>query len=143
MTLRRSIWIDARLNVVHSYFTSTDKMVQWTGQNAEIEPWPGGLYRLDMGKGGWLEGRFTNVESDRICWEVDIPGGQDVTEIEVRLSSEKGGTRVDITQTGLPIPFDQIAGRGWDHHLARLSVVSTGGKVGPDSLCERDMQSLA
>lgn len=143
MTLRKSIWINAPVAKVRSYFTDGTKMSQWTGRSAVIDARPGGTYRLDMGEGGWLEGRFTEVNDGRICWEVDLPDGQSVSRIAVTFTDEAGGTRVDVVQSGLPAPFDLIASRGWDHHLARLSVTSTGGSVGRDSLCDRQMQSLA
>lgn len=143
MKLERSIWINAQLDQVRSYFTDGTKMLAWCGHDAEINAVEGGIYRLNMGRGGWLEGRFTAVEAKRICWEVDMPDGHDPSRIEVTFMEEAGGTRVNVTQTGLPAPFNQIAGRGWDHHLARLSVAANGGHAGSDSLCDREMLSLS
>lgn len=142
LTLKRKIWINASVAIVHSYFTDGAKMNQWTGQACEIDARPGGIYRLDMGQGGVLEGRFTEVSARRICWEVNIPESRDVSRIEVAFSAEAGGTLLEINHHGLPMRFGLIAERGWDHHLARLSVVATGADVGRDSLCDRSLQSL-
>lgn len=142
MSLTRTLWIDAPQDVVMGYFTDGDKMKLWSGQAAELDARPGGAYRLDMGAAGWFEGRFTTVDPGHIAWEVDLPGGS-VTRIDVTLADEAGGTRVTVVQTGLPDKVMGIAARGWDHHLARLSVVCGGGVAAPDSLCARPMDSLS
>ena len=142
MELEKSIWIDAPVAVVHSYFTESAKMALWSGLNAELEPVPGGLYRLDMGEAGILQGRFVEVGATRIVQEVDGPEGGPSSRIEITLVPEAGGCRVNIRHEGLAVPFDRIASRGWDHHLARLSVVATGGTAGPDTLCAKPMSAL-
>lgn len=141
-TLSKTIWIDAPLAVVHGYFVEADKMALWSGTAARLDPRPGGVYELDMGAAGVLSGRFVRIEADRIEQEIDAPDGGVPGRIDIRLTEEAGGTRVSIRQTGLASPFDAIASRGWDHHLARLSVVSNGGNAGPDSLCDKPMDAL-
>jgi len=143
--LRKSIWIDTPPEVVFSYFTDAAKVERWSGRRAEIEAVPGGVYRLDMGVSGVVEGRFLRVEPGRaLAWEVFAPEGVDAppSVIEVTITPEAGGSRVVIVQTGLTPPFDAMASRGWDHHLARLSVAALGGAPGADTLCQRSMQSL-
>lgn len=140
--LEKTIWIDAPVHVVRSYFTESEKMSLWSGVEAYLEPVPGGAYRLDMGEAGILVGRFVEVEDTRIVEEIDGPNGGPPSRIEISLAQEAGGCRVNIRHDGLVAPFDQIASRGWDHHLARLSVVATGGTAPPDTLCSRPMISL-
>lgn len=142
MKLEKSIWIDAPVAVVHSYFTESRKMSLWSGIGAELEPVPGGIYRLDMGTAGVLVGRFVEVSDSLIVQEIDAPGGGTPSRIEIRLLDEAGGCRVTIRHEGLAPPFDRIASRGWDHHLARLSVVATGGSAPPDPLCAKPMTAL-
>lgn len=142
----KSIWIDAPPDVVFSYFTDAEKVARWSGRRAEIDPVPGGVYRLDMGVSGVVGGRFLSVEPGRsLSWEVHAPEGVDAPPavIEITITPEAGGSRVAVRQTGLAPPFDMMASRGWDHHLARLSVAAQGGAPGEDSLCRRSMQSLA
>lgn len=144
-SLTRSIWIDAEPEVVFAYFTEAEKMERWCGSGAELDPVPGGLYRLDMGEAGVMEGRFLRVEAPTfVSWEVLTASGAEAPRsvIEVTIAAEAGGTRVDVRHTGLERPFDALAGRGWDHHLARLSVAATGGSPPPDPLCRRTMESL-
>ena len=144
--LRKTLWLDASPEIVFQYFTDADKMALWCGRSAEVEPEPGGVYRLDLGEAGRMNGRFLRVEAPSfVSFEVFPPSGVDTppSVIEVSITPEAGGSRVDVRQTGLESPFDTIAGHGWDNHLARLAVVATGGAPGPDPLCERSMESLA
>ena len=143
--MKKSIWIDAAPDVVFAYLTDGKRMAQWSGVAAELDPRPGGLYRLDMGQAGMIVGRFLEVRRpDRIVYEVGAEehGAEMLSRVEITLTPEVDGTRVEVVHGALPPPFQPVASRGWDHHLARLSVVATGGEVGPDSLCERPMESL-
>lgn len=144
--LRKTIWIDAPPEVVFEYLTDSEKVARWSGKRAEIEAEPGGIYRLDMGTAGFFEGRFIKVEKGKfLSWRMNPPqGSEDASSvIEITLTPEARGTRVDVRQTGLGAPFDLMASRGWDHHLARLSVAVQGGNPGEDSFCKRHMDSLA
>lgn len=143
--LTKSIWIDAPPEVVFEFFTDARKMRHWCGRDAELEPVPGGVYRVDMGEWGIVEGRFVRVEAPTFLSHTVPsaagPGGPPGT-IEVSITPEAGGSRVEVRQTGLAPPIDLIAGRGWDHHLARLSVAATGGVPGDDSMCARTPESF-
>lgn len=140
--VEKSIWIDATPEIIHSFFTVSEKMAQWAGVGARLDPRPGGIYELDMGVAGVMTGRFVEVNALRIVQEVDTNPGKPPSRIEITLSPEAGGTRVTVRHSGLPAPFPEIASRGWDHHLARLSVASTGGTPPPDPLCTRPVETL-
>ena len=143
--IKKSIWIDAPPDVVFEYFTDAEKMQRWCGRRAELDPVPGGVYRLDMGRWGVVEGEFVRVEPPNFVSHT-VPSGGDpdsaASLIEVSISPDAGGSRVEIRQTGLDSPMDRVAQRGLEHHLARLSVAATGGSPGPDAMCERDMASF-
>ncbi|MCI0435592.1 MAG: SRPBCC domain-containing protein [Gemmatimonadetes bacterium] len=144
--IRKSIWIDAPPDVVFRYFTDAEKFARWAGIRAELNPVPGGIFRHDMGVSGVVEGRYLRVEPGRfLSWEVRAPEGVDIppSVIEVTITPEADGSRIEVRQTGLAAPFDAMASRGLDHHLARLSVVVQGGTPAADSLCKRSMESLA
>ena len=143
--LKKSIWIDADPDTVFAYLTEGDRLALWCGRAAELDARPGGIYRLDMGAAGILQGRFVEVvRPGRIVYEVGAAEHQPemMSRVEITLSAEVDGTRVEVAHDALPPPFRPVAGRGWDHHLARLSVVASGGDPGPDALCERPMESL-
>ena len=143
--MKKSIWIDAAPDVVFAYLTDGERMALWSGVAAELDPRPGGVYRLDMGQAGMIVGRFLEVRPpDRIVYEVGAEehAPEMLSRVEITLTPEVDGTRVDVVHNGLPPPFQPVASRGWDHHLARLSVVVTGGNPGPDPLCDQPMESL-
>ena len=143
--LKKSIWIDAAPDIVFTYLTEGERMAQWSGMAAELDARPGGIFRLDMGQGGILQGRFLEVvRPGRIVYEIAAAehGPELMSRVEITLSAEVDGTRVEVIHDALPPPFRPVANRGWDHHLARLSVVATGGAPGNDSLCDRPMESL-
>lgn len=140
--LTKSIWIDAPPDIVFEYFTDAKKMMLWCGRKAELEPVPGGIYRVDMGDWGIVEGRFVRVEPPAFVSHT-VPGEEDSEGlIEISITADAGGSRVEVRQTGLATPFRPIASRGWDHHLARLSVVATGGSASDDSMCARTTESF-
>lgn len=140
--LTKSIWIDARPEVVFEYFTDAGKMRLWCGRQAELEPVPGGIYRVDMGEWGTVEGQFVRVEPPTfLSHTVPAEEGAEAL-IEISITADAGGSRVEVRQKGLDAPFQPIASRGWDHHLARLSVVATGGSAPDDSMCVRTTESF-
>ena len=47
---------------VFSYFTDPARYVQWMGSEADLEPVPGGVYRVRMADGFSAAGRFLAVE---------------------------------------------------------------------------------
>ena len=143
--MKKSIWIDAAPDIVFGYLTEGGRMAQWSGVAAELDARPGGVFRLDMGAAGIMVGRFLEVRRpERIVYEV---GAEDhdpdrMSRVEITLLPEVDGTRVEVVHDALPPPFQPVASRGWDHHLARLSVVASGGAPGPDTLCDRSMETL-
>jgi uncharacterized protein YndB with AHSA1/START domain len=143
--LNKSIWIDAPPEVVFEYFTNPQKMELWCGKSAQLDPVPGGIYRVDMGSWGIVEGEFVRVEAPNFVSHT-VPSGSGEESppglIEITITPDAGGSRVEIRQTGLQKPIDLIAARGWDHHLARLSVAATGGAAGADSMCSRTATSF-
>ena len=144
--LQKSIWIDAPPDVVFDYFVEPEKMIRWAGLQAELDPVPGGIYRLDMGVAGVIQGQFVKVDPGKyVSFEVNPPEGAKgpPSTIEITIAEEAAGSRVEVRHTGLEAPFDAIASRGWDHHLARLSVIAQGGTAVEDSLCKRPLESLA
>lgn len=139
--LSRSIWIDAPPEIVFPYFVEAEKLARWTGEGAEVDPVPGGVYRLDMGNAGVITAQIVAIEPPRfLSYQVVSHGAKNLVEIDI--VAEAGGSRVRVSHAGLVDPFATVAARGWDHHLARLSVIATGGAPGPDTLCARPMDTL-
>lgn len=131
-------WIDAVPETVFSFFTDRDRWLSWQGVTADIDPQPGGTFRMNVRGDGYAVGHFVSIEPPRRItltwgWEnpaLGVPTG--TSTIEVTFEPEGGGTRVRLSHTGLPpIALDPHR-HGWNHYLDRLSIRASGGDPGPD-----------
>jgi uncharacterized protein YndB with AHSA1/START domain len=131
--------IKASPATVFSFFTDRDRWLSWQGVAAEIDPRPGGVFRMNVRGDGWASGRFTAIEPyHRIVftwgWEGDdslVPPGS--STVEVTLKPDGEGTLLTLVHGGLPLPALDIHREGWDHYLDRLTVRAAGGDPGPDT----------
>ncbi len=140
--LVKEIFIEAPPEVVFNFLTDPQRMVRWMGVAAELEPTPGGLYRLDPNGRDVIRGKYLEVVANRRVvftwgWEEpghSIPAGSTVVEIE--LHAESKGTRLKLTHRDLPPEQREKHSFGWDHYLARLKNVSEGHDPGRDPYAE-------
>jgi uncharacterized protein YndB with AHSA1/START domain len=136
--LVREILIDARPETVFELLTVESRHVEWQGSECELDPRPGGVYRVMVDGKHRAVGEFVEVvPNEKVVftfgWDepgLPIPGGS--TTVEYTLHPEGEKTRVRLVHRGLP--DDAVAGHtmGWDHYLARLAVVGGGGDAGAD-----------
>jgi len=94
-----SVHIDAPPERVYQYFTRPEAIVTWMGEYALLEACPGGRFTVDV-KGAPVRGRFLDLDPPHrlvISWgyagSPELPPG--ASTVEVRLTPERGGTRVD------------------------------------------------
>jgi len=131
-----SIHIQAPPERVFEYFTRPQAMVTWMGEYALLEAEPGGRFCLDI-KGAPVRGRYLHLDPPRrllISWGYagsdDLPPG--ASTVEVTLTAERDGTRVDLEHRGLPRAQQSKHASGWKHYLARLQFAAPGNDPGPD-----------
>ena len=131
---RDTIHIAAAPEAVFDYFTNPELLVRWMGDEAQLEPRPGGLFRLVIGQ-RTVEGRYLSVERPRrvvISWgrrgSRQLPPGKSV--LEVNLTAEAGGTRVSVVHSGLPDAERPRHALGWRHYFERLQLVVQGRDPG-------------
>jgi uncharacterized protein YndB with AHSA1/START domain len=136
-----SVHVEAEPARVFEYFTRAEAMVRWMGDYAVLDATPGGEFVVDI-NGVPVRGRYVEVDPPHrlvVSWghagSERLPPG--ASTVEVRLSEDAGGTRVQVTHSGLPEPEDASFARGWPHFLARLAVAAPGGDPGPDPLARR------
>ena len=131
--------IRARPATVFTFFTDRDRWLSWQGVSAELDPRPGGVFRMNVRGDGFASGQFLVVEPPhRIVftwgWEGDplVPPGS--SQVEVTLVAEgDDSTTLTLVHSGLPLPALELHRSGWDHYLDRLTVRAGGGDPGPDS----------
>jgi uncharacterized protein YndB with AHSA1/START domain len=131
--------IDAPPEAVFSFFTDPAKLVEWMGEEATLDPRPGGICRIVFGP-GVMCGSFSEVvPHSRLVftwgWEqryFEIPPGE--SRVEVTLTPNAGGTLVQLTHTGLPPTAIGFHTAGWEHYLERLGLAVAGVATGADPL---------
>jgi uncharacterized protein YndB with AHSA1/START domain len=104
-------WIEARPETVFSYFIDPERFLGWQGQDALIDPHPGGSFQVSIGgHSGVVRGEFLEVVApSRLVftwgWEgttcVDqglatLLAGPSV--VEISLESQRGGTLLRLSQ---------------------------------------------
>jgi uncharacterized protein YndB with AHSA1/START domain len=136
--LEVTVHIAARPETVFLYFTDPARYVQWMGNQATLEPIPGGSYRVRMRDGVEAAGEFVEVDPPHRLvftwgWTRDHAVAPGTTRVVVTLEEEDGGTRVVLRHYNLPDDEQRDHHRkGWEMYLDRLSVRVPGGDPGPD-----------
>jgi uncharacterized protein YndB with AHSA1/START domain len=105
--LIREIVIDATPETIWPFLTDADKYVEWVGTVAEIDPRPGGIYRVLIRGQHQSAGEFVEVVPNQkvvftFGWEEEnhpIPPGS--TTLEITLASRG---RQDACAPGAPRP---------------------------------------
>ena len=126
---------------VYGFFTDPARWAQWQGTSAVVDPRPGGLLQVAMGRDGTglAEGHFVELDPfKRIVftwgWAASplsaLP--PDSTVVTVDLRPDGDGTLVTLTHDSLPPSERDIHEAGWSLYLGRLVVVAEGGEPGPD-----------
>ena len=134
--------INARTETVFQYFTDPKRILQWQGLKAELDPRPGGIYRVDMNGRDVARGEYLeSVPNTRIVftwgWEGShVPPGS--TTVEITLQVEGDGTILRLRHTGLPEDQRELHAQGWAHYLERLAMAASGGDPGADPWAESE-----
>ena len=124
--------IAASPETVFDFFVDPDRMIQWMGRSAELDPRPGGGFRCDINGEAIASGEY--VELDRPDQVVFTWGweGEDSVDQARLLHGRSPARRRTATGTRLrlihhDLPSSESAekhGHGWRHYLDRLSVAA-------------------
>jgi uncharacterized protein YndB with AHSA1/START domain len=136
--LVREIMIDAGPDTIWPFLTEADRWIEWEGTSAELDPRPGGVYRVLVRGSFQSAGEFVEVVPyEKVVftfgWEQEgnpIPPGSTTVEITLRAEGDK--TRLRLVHRGLPDGAVEPHADGWNHYLDRMAVRAAGGDPGPD-----------
>jgi uncharacterized protein YndB with AHSA1/START domain len=148
--VEREVRIAARPETVFAFFTDPEKVVQWKGSQAELDPRPGGIYRVEINQQAIARGEFVELDPPNklvFTWgwegqeagqgEHAVPPGS--SRVEVSLEPDGEGTLLRLRHLNLPEQSREIHGQGWDLYLGRLAEVAGGGDPGVDpNACHDD-----
>ena len=131
-------WVDATPDTVFAFFTDPGRWLSWQGVTAELDPRPGGTFRMNVRGDGYAAGEFVLIDPcERIVltwgWEdeaLGVPPGS--STIEVTFAADRGGTLVRLRHAGLPPEGLAPHREGWEHYISRLAGRAAGGDPVPD-----------
>jgi uncharacterized protein YndB with AHSA1/START domain len=134
--IRREIFIAAPREVVFDFLVDPLLMVAWIGISHNLDPRPGGIFRVEVSVGNVARGRYVEVSPPRRVaftwgWETRDSGSAVLQElpqelpperslVEIDLESAEGGTVLHLRHSGLPGTLSKVHGERWMHYLDRL-----------------------
>ena len=113
--------IQARPEIVFEFFTDPEKMRRWKGSSAELDPRPGGTYRVGgIAGGATVVGEFVELDPpNHLVFTWGWEGDEDATVLRLvhrDLPSGQGARQME----------------GWEHFVPRLVEAAAGRDPGPD-----------
>lgn len=134
LSVERTIHIDASRERVFELLTDVAQMPRWIPV-VTFEPRVGG--RFEMVNGDWIaEGTVTAIDppnSLAYTWDWRNQPLGALTHVSFDLVDDAGGTLLTLRHSGFPHPDQQASHtRGWDHYLARVTMLAEGRDPGPD-----------
>lgn len=119
--------IEAPPEIVFAYLTDSRRFVRWMGVGAELDPRPGGRYRIDVDGEHIARGEYQEIDPPRRLvmswgWEghPTIPPGS--TTVEITLTSERGATILRLRHLGLPDEAERRQhAAGWKIYSGQLA----------------------
>jgi uncharacterized protein YndB with AHSA1/START domain len=125
-TVVHEIRIQADPATVFAYFTDEEKHVRWLGEQAHLDPRPGGLYRCVVNETATIVGEYVEIDPpNRVVFTWGFAGNATVppgsSTVTVTLASEGAGTLLTLVHTGLPHPALDAHHTGWQGYLNQLA----------------------
>jgi uncharacterized protein YndB with AHSA1/START domain len=132
--VEREIFIALPPEEVFRYLVEPALMARWIGLSHDLDPRPGGRFRVEVSRGNIASGRYVEVIPPwRVAftwgWESEdadlslVPPGASLVEVD--LKAKDGGTLLRLRHSRLPA---DLAGRHherWSFYLANLQAQST------------------
>jgi uncharacterized protein YndB with AHSA1/START domain len=143
VAVTREVRIKASPETIFEFFTDPRKMMRWKGVEAELEPAPGGRYRVNVTGRDVASGEYVEVDPpNRVVftwgWEGDTNMPPGASTVEITLTREGDETLVTLTHRDLPEPALEGQTQGWEHFLPRLVDAAEGRDPGADPWAEAE-----
>ena len=130
--VEQTIRISASPETVWKYWTDSQRICDWWGAAAELDPQPGGLCRVEMEEGPVMLGEYLEVVPyERLVFSfgwVPMEGAPGIapgqSRVEITLVDDAGDTVMTLRHSGIPDGFAEIHGSGWSRFLPLLSAAA-------------------
>lgn len=130
-TIELKVRLNAPPEEIFLYLTEPERYIRWQGVKAELDPRPGGVYRVWMDANTVASGAYVEIEPARRVvftwgWEGNegVPPGS--TTVELTLEADGDGTMLSLRHTGLPDgEAAAMHEEGWRHFTARLAMTTS------------------
>jgi uncharacterized protein YndB with AHSA1/START domain len=130
--VEQTVRIRARPETVWRYWTDPQRMPDWWGIAADLNPRPGGTCVVTIGDRAVMRGKYLElVPFERIVFSFGwdpVPDGPDVppgsTRVEVTLAPDAGDTILTLRHTGIPAAEADRHRAGWGYFLPRLGAAA-------------------
>lgn len=126
--VEQTVRINARPETVWKYWTDPQRMCDWWGAAAELDPRPGGVCRVEMGGGPVMRGEYLElVPYERLVFSFGyepadgapaIAPGE--SRVEVTLLEDAGDTIMTLRHTDIPAELAELHASGWARFLPIL-----------------------
>jgi uncharacterized protein YndB with AHSA1/START domain len=119
--------VEAPPEVVFSFFVEPDKYRRWKGKEAELDPRPGGTYRVTMDEKSVVRGEYVDVDPPhRVVFTWGFEGNEGLppgrSRVEVTFVPDGDATIVRLRHSGLPGEEDRSQHEaGWKLYLGQLA----------------------
>lgn len=129
----------APLEAVYAYFVDREKMLQWMGVSADLDPQPGGRFRINVTGRDIAVGEYLEVVPNQrlvFTWGWEAPGHPlppGSTTVEVTFTQQGEVTVARVEHRDVPKAEWMNTAYGWQHYLSRLGLVAVSRDPGPDS----------
>ena len=141
LVVEQTVRIAARPETVWRFWTDPQRMCDWWGAAATLDPRPGGTCTIEMGGGPVMQGEFLElVPHERIVfsfgWEPTegapaiAPGS---TRVEVTLAADGDDTILTLRHSGIPATLADRHRAGWELFLPILAEVAAGHQRRPEA----------
>lgn len=136
--VEREVRIEASPETIYEFLVDPGRMIQWMGRHAELDPRPGGTFRVDINGRHIARGEYVELDPPhRVVftwgWEEEDSGVRPGTStVEVTLTVDGDATRVRLAHRDLPEESRDSHAHGWEHYLERLTTAGSGGDPGED-----------
>ncbi len=118
-SLHKDVWINAPVEQVFASFTDQEAMLSWHGKEVELDPRPGGIYRVVFENGTTILGEYKElVTNQRVVYTARY--GEVESLITIDLTPGNEGTRLVLRQDFDPDMDMSSFNEGWDYFLGLL-----------------------